>query len=299
MKKNHDLDVASLRTFQVVAELKTFTAAARELGRTQSGVSQQIQKLEHDVGAPLLVRKPRMLELTENGEVLLGYARQILRLHDDARVRIDPRGTGSRVRLGVNYDFASAYLSRLLTELVDCFPELRFEVEVGLSRDLVRRVYWGEMDLVLAKSRPDTPRGHVVFEDRLVWVAGAGSRFDQELTSNPQTPLPLVLFPEECAYRAVVLRALGESGQPWRVEFSSPSLNAIQAAVVAGVGVSALIPGALRDGIVELNAPLPRLPQIEVALHVSPLLESEPAHEVAKHIRKHSCRSFGLSAACA
>src|SRR3974390_968510 len=79
---NLDMDV--LRTLAVAIDLGGFGKAAERLGRSQSAVSLQMRRLEERVGRPLFRRAGRGLALTDAGDVVLGYARQILELNDQA-----------------------------------------------------------------------------------------------------------------------------------------------------------------------------------------------------------------------
>ena len=95
-----DLDLLLLKSFVAVVETRSLTAAAKRIGRTQSAVSQQIQKLEYVTGKELLGRDRRRLVLTQNGELLLQYARAILRLNDEAWARLSMPEIEGQVRFG-------------------------------------------------------------------------------------------------------------------------------------------------------------------------------------------------------
>lgn len=101
------LDTALLHTFVAVADIRSFTGAGRRLNLSQSAVSAQVVRLEEQVGQPLLVRNTRSVTLTEQGRTLLGYARAMLNLSEEARARL---GTGdsidARLRIGASEDFA-------------------------------------------------------------------------------------------------------------------------------------------------------------------------------------------------
>ena len=79
-----NLDIDVLRTLAVAMDLGGFSKAAERLGRSQSAVSLQMRRLEERVGRPLFRREGRRLALTDAGDVVLGYARQILELNDQA-----------------------------------------------------------------------------------------------------------------------------------------------------------------------------------------------------------------------
>src|SRR6476469_6710360 len=99
------LDLELLRSFVSVVDSGGFTRAGERVHRTQSTVSQQIKRLEEDVGQPLLIRSGKDVTPTEAGERLLAYARRLLAIAEEARdalARPDNEGT---VRLGVPEDF--------------------------------------------------------------------------------------------------------------------------------------------------------------------------------------------------
>src|SRR5262250_3635494 len=103
-----------LRSFVAVAESGGFTNAARLLNSTQSTVSAQIQRLEEEAGRSLFVRSTRTVRLTSAGETLLGYARTILRLNEDARLRLSGVRHAGRVRIGANEDLTDSWLPEVL-----------------------------------------------------------------------------------------------------------------------------------------------------------------------------------------
>jgi DNA-binding transcriptional LysR family regulator len=78
-----DFDIALLRTFASVADSGGFSRAGERVHRTQSTISQHIKKLEEQAGRQLLKRSARAVQLTPDGERMLGYARRILSLHDE------------------------------------------------------------------------------------------------------------------------------------------------------------------------------------------------------------------------
>ena len=101
------LDPDLLRAFVAVAEHRSFTRAAPALHRTQSAASTQIKRLEDRLGAPLFHRTTSHVELTPAGERLMGYARQMLALNDEAVGRVRLHTVEGVVRLGVMDDYGS------------------------------------------------------------------------------------------------------------------------------------------------------------------------------------------------
>src|ERR1700716_414132 len=136
------LDLDLLRSFVSVVDAGGFTRAGERVHRTQSTVSQQIRRLEENVGRPLLHRDGKRVTLTAEGERLLSYARRILALAQEARdVVARPAGEGL-VRLGIPEDFAAYRLAEVLSGFARSRPGLRLDVRCGLnvrvSRDIAR-----------------------------------------------------------------------------------------------------------------------------------------------------------------
>src|ERR1700722_5858703 len=132
------LDLELLRSFVSVVDAGGFTRAGERVHRTQSTVSQQIKRLEDDVGQTLLDRTGKDVTPTEAGERLLSYARRLLALAEEARdVMTRPDHEGA-VRLGVPQDFAAYRLTKLLAAFARSHPALRLDVRADQSKYLKR-----------------------------------------------------------------------------------------------------------------------------------------------------------------
>src|ERR1700751_1841693 len=94
------LDLELLRSFVSVVDAGGFTRAGERVHRTQSTVSQQIKRLEEDVGQALLIRSGKDVTPTEAGERLLSYARGLLVLAEEGRGVLTRPGNEGAVRLG-------------------------------------------------------------------------------------------------------------------------------------------------------------------------------------------------------
>src|SRR5438552_833450 len=145
------LDLDLLRSFVSVVDAGGFTRAGERVHRTQSTVSQQIKRLEEDVGQPLLNRTAKDVTPTEAGERLLSYARRLLALAEEARDVMARPGSEGAVRLGVPEDFAAYRLAKLLAAFSRSHPALRLDVRADQSANLKRELERGELDLALFK----------------------------------------------------------------------------------------------------------------------------------------------------
>ena len=129
-----NLDMDCLRTFAAIADLGSFTKAADRVGRSLPAVSLQMEKLERQTGSALFRKAGRGKVLTEAGENLLGYARQMLSTNDAAVSALNEQGrVEGPVRLGVVQDVAEHVLSAVLTDFASAHPEVRLDVRVERS----------------------------------------------------------------------------------------------------------------------------------------------------------------------
>ncbi|AZP66088.1 LysR family transcriptional regulator [Pseudomonas aeruginosa] len=231
------LDLVLLRTFVSVVDTGNFTRAGEHLHLTQSTVSQQVIRLEQNLGCRLLDRSQRQVLPTEEGERLLGYARRLLRLSDEASEALSPAHGDGVLRLGVPEDLAGEVLMPVLTRFTEERPRLRLEVESGLSHHLLRLYRSGELDLLLVKQWGADSDCHARWAEPLGWFGSAARPFGE---GSPEEPVPLVVFPVGALYRQEMIHALESIGRRWRIGYSSASLASLVAAVGAGLGVSLL-----------------------------------------------------------
>ena len=257
-----DLDIDLLRSFVAVADAKGFTAAGKVLGRTQSAVTVKIQRLEELVDRQLLKRTSRSLALTEEGELLLGYARRILGLHDEGLRRVTAPPLDGILHLGVDDSFVPDRLPLLLSQFARTYPRVRLEVVVNSGIPLVESLDTGRLDLVIATRTAGQGRpGQLLFHEPLVWVASNDFRLDV------RDSVPLVLKPEPCQCRKEALTALQRIGRPWTSIYTCNSVPSIQAVVLAGLGVSVLGAHSVQNGMRVLQDEFPGLTSLGVMLY--------------------------------
>ncbi|MGY3332910.1 DNA-binding transcriptional LysR family regulator [Mesorhizobium sp. USDA 4775] len=265
------LDLNLLKTFVAVVESGSLSNAAPRVGRSQSAVSMQMQRLEEMVGNQLLVRGPRTVTPNAIGEDFLIYARRLLKLSDEAWASVTrPKETGS-VRLGVPDDYAAFLLPPVLSRFAEDHPLVTVELICEQSTALVKTLAEGRLDLAIVTRLPDQPLD-VIRLERFVWVASPNH------VAWQTDPLPVALFEPGCAARMNVLQALGEADRSYRCTYSSASLLGLIAVVQAGLAVAGLaqrsVPPSLR--IIGGNEGLPVLPDLEIGILRNPL-SSTPA----------------------
>ena len=222
-----------LRTFVAVADLNTFAAAAAAVCRTQSAVSQQMQRLEQLVGKELFARHGRNKLLTEHGIQLLGYARKILRFNDEACMSLMFSNLQGVLTLGASDESADTILPFLLNRISSVYPKLALDVSVKRNAFMVEMLKENEVDLVVTTHRPGQYDCLTLRTSPTHWYCAA------EYVLQKGEPIPLVLLDDPSPFRDMVLTALNEASIPWRLAYVASTLPAVRAAVKAGLGVTA------------------------------------------------------------
>jgi DNA-binding transcriptional LysR family regulator len=234
-----------------------------------------MRRLEERVGRPLFRREGRGLALTDAGDVVLGYARQILELNDQAVAAARGIAIGGSVRFGVPQDFGDSWLPGVLARFSRAHPSVLIEVRVDRANKLVERIAEGGLDLALMWGNPSVANTVTVQRLPMVWIGLKGYAVPRG------TPVPLALFDSPCVFRQPGIEALERTHRPWRLAFTSPSLSGLWAAAAAGLGVTVRTPLGLPSPLTVLGKSnvLPKLPQIALSLYTA---QPEPPQAVAR-----------------
>jgi DNA-binding transcriptional LysR family regulator len=266
------LDLELLRSFVAVVDAGGFTRAGERVHRTQSTVSQQIKRLEDDLGQSLLDRSGKDVTPTEAGERLLSYARRLLALAEEARDVLARPSSEGAVRLGIPEDFAAYRLTKLLASFARARPGLRLDVRADQSMHLRRDIERGELDLALLKRDAGGKDGIAVWPERVHWVNSKNHPCNAKAES-----VPLIFFSTGCLYRTRAIHAIEAAGRRWHMAYTSSSLAGIQAAIAAGLGLSILPEVAIQTDHRMLTAKdgFAPIDKTEVALVAAP--DASPA----------------------
>ncbi len=272
------IDTEVLRTFVAIADQGGFTRAGELVNRTQSAVSMQMKRLEEDVlQRQLFQRDGRQVKLTAEGQVLLGYARRILKLHSEVFNTLrEPHMVGT-VRIGTPDDYVMRFLPGILSRFAQAYPLIQIEVHCESSKQLLLRQ---DLDLSIVTCEPGSKIGQLLRKERFVWAQA------QCFSPNEQTPLPLAMFNSDCFCRLWACNALDASGREYRIAYNSSSLSAIMAVVSAGLAVTAQLESLITQDMRILGEAegLPLLPEASIML-VRNLNNPSPITEcLAEHI---------------
>ncbi|MGL6018506.1 MAG: LysR substrate-binding domain-containing protein [Gibbsiella quercinecans] len=260
-------DLDDLRSYVTGIELGSFAKAADRLGRSTSAVSAHLKKLEQQVGVPILRKSGRGMVMTEAGETLLGYARRLLELNDEAITAVRGLDLQGSVRLGLQEDFGETFLPAVLGRFVRAHPQVRIEARIARNGELLDSLLKGQLDLALAWAGGQaSPYQHHLGQRALRWIAGQQVDIAQWLAAGE--PLPLVVFDAPCLMRSAATDALDRAGIPWRIAFTSRSLSGVWAAVSAGLGITLRTGAGVPASLVCLPpSVLPPLGDIGMVLH--------------------------------
>ncbi|MFC3459892.1 LysR family transcriptional regulator [Massilia haematophila] len=249
-----------LRSFAAIVDTGSFTLAAQRLAMTQSTISQQLARLEDGLGVVLVDRAARPIKATPAGERLLGYARRILALQEEAQAALgDPAGTAP-IRIGVPEDIAGSEMAQVFHDFTRRHREVHLDVTAGLSRDLTRAYRAGEFDILVAKEPAASPDCRATFPEALAWFESAGAE-------DWPNPVPLVTFPPGGLYRDAMFERIESERLRWYIAFSGSSLHNVLVAVEAGLGLSLLPRAAAARYRVRPYERFPDEPAIAVSIY--------------------------------
>jgi DNA-binding transcriptional LysR family regulator len=260
-------DIEALRAILAGIEQKSFSRAANELGLSQPAISRQLKKLEQQAGAPLFVRQGRGLVPTEAGEALADYARKIVALNDEAARAVGAAVEPETVRLGLPQDFFDDVMPVATQIFANMHPQVHVTVRAGNNHITGDAIDAGRLDVAIAFFPSGlTDRGQLLCELPLKWLA------HETLKEPPgDAPLPLVLFNHPCLFRQIAINALERQDTRWRAALTTPSLQAVWAALRAHFGIGVRIGHAQPSDIIEVGhwPLLPALPDVELRLLTS------------------------------
>jgi DNA-binding transcriptional LysR family regulator len=257
------MQLQQLGYFIAVAETRHFTQAAEALGVAQPSLSKQIRALETELGAALFSRARGNIALTPAGESLLPLATRILADVDTARLEVQELAglRRGRVRLGATPSLCAGLLADVLHRFHSAYPGIRLLVEEGGSRDLVREVTRGALDLalVILPLAEDTPLvTNPILRENLVVVSPVhgGSAAPGGGPLLPRRPYlritdlrdrPMVMFRQGYDLREATIGACRQAGFEPRLAVEGGEMDAVLRFVEVGLGI-AVVPSMVLAG---------------------------------------------------
>ncbi|BDB30235.1 MULTISPECIES: LysR substrate-binding domain-containing protein [Cupriavidus] len=274
------LDVDVLTMIIAVADTGTISRAGDLVHRSQSAVSMQIKTLESALGKALFVRKPRSVIPTQDGEVLLTYARRIIALRDEAWAAVVRPDVTGRVVIGVPDDYATSLFPPILKKFSASYPKVEIQV-IGLpSVALAPMLRDGTVDLVCA-TRVKGLTGEFLRHEPMVWAAAPGSTDIWR-----ERPLPIAVFLPGSVAREKAIRSLERVKIAYRTSYESPSLLGLLTMARAGLAITPLARCAVPPDFTLLGSAqgLPEIGTLEIILARSVKSNRPPCDFLAERI---------------
>nr|WP_283842068.1 LysR family transcriptional regulator [Bradyrhizobium sp. KB893862 SZCCT0404] len=232
-----------------VATCGGFTNAAEMLHLTQQAVSFQIKSLEDELGARLIHRDAKSVELTEEGQILVRYAKQILDLYSAAEDEIShSKGLyDGLLRVGCTGTLARVAVPGAIRLFREVHPAVSFTVSISNSEGVLDLLSRSIVDIGIVSAGPVDLEQYSIeklFDDEVVFIAPADHQFAQRELVTPEELMsePFVLREVGSGTRRVVgqyLKSLGVEIADFKVVTELGSSEALKAAVAAGIGLSA------------------------------------------------------------
>jgi LysR family hydrogen peroxide-inducible transcriptional activator len=265
------MELHQLRYFLAVARFRSFTRAAQHEHVAQPSLSQQIRKLEDELGSPLFDRLGKTIRLTSLGEHFQKHAWRILEDLEGARREINEiLGAGhGEVSAGVIPTLAPFVLPRALSLCANSFPQIVVSIREELTDSLLHSLSQGELDLALMGTPGKGMEliAEPLFEDRMLLAVPLRHplwrRRPSYVAFSEVAKEPFLLLKDGHCFREDVLRVCQRSRLNPNVIFEGGQLDTLVAMVAAGAGVT-LLPEIARDhyrnagvGLLEFLPPSP------------------------------------------
>jgi DNA-binding transcriptional LysR family regulator len=220
-----------------------------------------------------MLRDTHSVALTADGEVMAGFARNILALSDQATAYFSGARPSGRLRIGIADDLALTGLPQILRDFRRDNPLVDYDLTVDQSGLLHQRLESDKLDVFIGKRPSGEQRGQLVKRERLVWVGTSSTRLDLA------RPLPLVVYPSPSISRTEMRAALNRARLPFRTACVCRGVNGLIGAVAAGVGISAMAESLVPAQLTTLGPAhrLPELGTIDLILRANPRRDTEPA----------------------
>ena len=217
-----------LRSFVAIADTGSIVRATDKIFLTQSALSLQMKRLSEIVQVPLFRREQGALVLTASGERLLGLARQILDLNDQAVDSLDRAGLNGPVRIGIVQDFGDEILSGVLPRFVQLNPGAELQIRVGNSREICELLSAQLIDIAVYYSIERD--AFTVAPAHMVWLG------DPKLVERER--LPLAFMGRPCLARDCAVAALEAANRPYQIIVETSNISALRVAVEAGLALT-------------------------------------------------------------
>lgn len=244
------LNLGLVTTFVALAETGSFVEAARQLCLAQPTVSQQLKKLEMQLGVVLIERSHGGCSLTARGRAVLPQARALLRSAE----RFAAAAEGDQIAIGCSGNIASYYISKDLKRFVDRVGNgMRWDITCATNPEIAEQLSVGAIDIA-AMEWPVPARGVAVRPWRvepMVVIVPSDHRLakSRSLTVDQLLELDLIGGEPGSGTGTLLRQALGRRSAKLRVTHNLRNTEAVKSAVEAGLGCSIVLARAVREEV--------------------------------------------------
>ncbi|WP_185968427.1 LysR family transcriptional regulator [Paracoccus sp. M683] len=276
-----NLDIATLRSLQAVAEYGAVTRAAESLNMTQSALSMQIRRLEDVFGQPLLEKQGRGIVLTDFAQLLLTETRKLVGLNDAIIGRFTGVRPECRLRVGLTTDWPMLHFTLAVRQFREANPNVEVVLSDGISVDLRRQFERDELDVILTTELECGKDAVQLYEIDLIWMGAEGG------TAWLQRPLRLTNA-LNCSFLRAGIAALDAAGIPWEHASGVGSCERNQMLTAADQGVNTFLHKSQRPGIEQIDhgGALPPLPRSSLNMYLTQGSISALASEFGRYLRR-------------
>lgn len=262
------LDLEILHTFVIVTDTGSYTKASTILFKSQSAISEQIQKLELFCGAQLLSRGRHGANPTATGKKLYQYARSILSMNTEIVADIRKREKIYELTLSITDYFMPNKIAPILKGLRDQYQNIQFNVSIQSSSKIMRELSLNQYDVALlanlsGQQLPDTEDYLIVGREALCW-AGA-----KDFNMTGYKGLPIITLPKGCLIQKLAIEKLENNKIEFNLLHHASSVVGMQSAIEAQLGIGCLNKSSMTSNLIDYTEilQLPKLPEIEYVLY--------------------------------
>ena len=264
------MELRTINTFLHIAELHSFSRAARELGYSQSAVSAQVAQLEAELETPLFDRVGKTVRLTDAGQTFLTYARSLLATAEQAKAALQPaRQVSGTLRVALADSVCSTFLPDLLQRYHALCPQVELVLRTATDDEMLQMLGSNQIDLAYTLDKPLLQPSFVLAVDEpepICVVAPAGHPLagQAEVTLQELAGQEFLLTERGMSYRDALDQCMAAQGLAIKPFLELGSASLLCQMVEHGMGLSFLpeyiVQNALSAGtLARLNVPACRV----------------------------------------
>lgn len=291
------MDLRGLQIFIEVADTKSFTRAAENLGYSQPTISFQIKQLEKELGFPLFDRIGHTVNLTEAGANVLGYAQKICHMAKDmAKTGLQPQLPHGTVRLGMADSLCMPLISARFAAFRQQYPLISLKIITAGTKDLFRLLDHNEVDLVCTLDNHVYDTDYVIAQEETVgahFVASPKNPLAKKdsVTIGELTEQPFLLTEKGMSYRRLFDEWLAQQSLEIHPVLEMGSADQLCSLVAENLGVSLLPDYVTEQAVTEGRVVRLDLPDCPVKLWKQLLYRkdkwvSPPMEAIMEHLKK-------------